>query len=559
MNYQALYRKYRPQIFDDVKGQEIIVRTLRNQIRSGRISHAYLFCGSRGTGKTTCAKILAKAINCEHPVDGNPCTECASCRAIQAGNSMNVVEMDAASQRGIENFRQIIAEIAYPPTDSKYKVYIIDEVHMLTPEAFNAFLKTLEEPPEYAVFILATTDPQKLLATVLSRCQRYDFRRIPSKIIGQRLKEVFDAEGVEAEEDAISAIARRAEGGLRDALSIADQCISFFPGEKLTSRHLLDALGTAGTQVYRSMLRSALNGDASSMIRQFDDMLMDGRDVRQIVSDLTWYLRDLLIFKASGGSSETDDMVEEDRAELLEDAELIDEQQLMYYIEVLSDLTNALRNSAGRRVLTEIALINLCRPQGDTEHSGALAARVALIEDRLENGYVRASDDASAGAYEGNADPVKNRDGRVPMARDEGGVKGDAGSLAGTGGSDAELPRAVAPELFQKIASQWKQTMSSLQNRGRGEVLASCCKVSFSPDEPETLYIAMADNWYRSFASDKKLAEEIGKAIGAKYGTRPEIRFVNTAESKAKGLSAVSARVEELQQEGINFPIDVEE
>ena len=319
MNYQALYRKYRPRVFDDVKGQEVIVRTLRNQVKTGRIAHAYLFCGSRGTGKTTCAKILAKAINCENPVDGNPCTECAACRAIQAGISMNVIEMDAASQRGIDNFRQIISEIAYPPTEGRYKVYIIDEVHMLTPEAFNAFLKTLEEPPEYAVFILATTDPQRLLPTVLSRCQRYDFRRIPTKIIEERLREVLDAEAIEAEDEAVHTIARRAEGGMRDALSIADQCASFFPGETLTYDHVLEVLGTVDTEVYRQMMRFAIRGNASSLIRKLDDLLMDGRDVRQIVSDFTWYLRDLLIFKASAGSGEMDDLIEEDRQEMLEE------------------------------------------------------------------------------------------------------------------------------------------------------------------------------------------------------------------------------------------------
>ena len=320
MKYQALYRTYRPRTFDDVKGQDVIVRTLRNQVKTGRIAHAYLFCGSRGTGKTTCAKILAQAVNCLHPVDGNPCGECESCRSILEGSSLNVIEMDAASRNGVEDFRRIIEEIAYPPGEGKKKVYIIDEVHMLTSAAFNAFLKTLEEPPDYAVFILATTDPQRLLPTVLSRCQRYDFRRIPASVIANRLKEVFAAEGVQADEEAVRSIARRAEGGLRDALSIADRCVSFFPGEKLTGAHVLEVLGTSETSVWRSMLQHTLDGDAAALIRQFDSLLMDGKDVRQVISDYTWYLRDLLIFKASGGSDETDSLLEEDRRTLLQDA-----------------------------------------------------------------------------------------------------------------------------------------------------------------------------------------------------------------------------------------------
>ena len=351
MKYQALYRTYRPRTFDDVKGQDVIVRTLRNQVKTGRIAHAYLFCGSRGTGKTTCAKILAEAVNCLHPVDGNPCGECESCRAIREGSSLNVIEMDAASRNGVEDFRRIIEEIAYPPGEGRKKVYIIDEVHMLSSAAFNAFLKTLEEPPDYAVpdyavFILATTDPQKLLPTVLSRCQRYDFRRIPAGVIVDRLKEVFAAEDVQADEEAVRSIARRAEGGLRDALSIADRCVSFFPGEKLTGAHVLEVLGTSETSVWRSMLQHTLDGDAAALIRQFDDLLMDGKDVRQVISDYTWYLRDLLIFKASGGSDETDSLLEEDRQTLLQDAAKLDERQIMYEIEVLSELSWSLHSSS---------------------------------------------------------------------------------------------------------------------------------------------------------------------------------------------------------------------
>ena len=543
MNYQALYRKYRPRVFDDVKGQEVIVRTLRNQVKTGRIAHAYLFCGSRGTGKTTCAKIMAKAINCEHPVDGNPCTECAACKAIQAGISMNVIEMDAASQRGIDNFRQIISEIAYPPTEGRYKVYIIDEVHMLTPEAFNAFLKTLEEPPEYAVFILATTDPQRLLPTVLSRCQRYDFRRIPTKIIEERLGEVLAAEEIEAEYEAVHTIARRSEGGMRDALSIADQCVSFFPGELLTYDHVLEVLGTVDNDVYRKMMRFAVRGNASSLIGLLDQLLMDGRDVRQIVADFTWYLRDLLIFKASAGSAQMEDLIEEDREEMLEDSDRINEKQLMYFIEVLSDLSNTLRNSSNRRVLTEIALIRLCRPQTDPGSLDALQSRIALIEQKLEEGTF-----VSAGT---RAMPSQ--------------------SLADAGQSGPEpekapdrenMVKAIAPSLFQKIAAQWKQTMNSLPREGtrhaRGQILANCCEPFFSPEDPETLYLPLSRNWYDSLAYDQDLLEAVRGAIADKYGVCPEVRFTDASDSSARGLIKVESKQEELMNSGVDFPIDIE-
>lgn len=543
MNYQALYRKYRPRVFDDVKGQEVIVRTLRNQVKTGRIAHAYLFCGSRGTGKTTCAKIMAKAINCEHPVDGNPCTECAACRAIQAGISMNVIEMDAASQRGIDNFRQIISEIAYPPTEGRYKVYIIDEVHMLTPEAFNAFLKTLEEPPEYAVFILATTDPQRLLPTVLSRCQRYDFRRIPTKIIEERLGEVLAAEEIEAEYEAVHTIARRSEGGMRDALSIADQCVSFFPGELLTYDHVLEVLGTVDNDVYRKMMRFAVRGNASSLIGLLDQLLMDGRDVRQIVADFTWYLRDLLIFKASAGSAQMEDLIEEDREEMLEDSDRINEKQLMYFIEVLSDLSNTLRNSSNRRVLTEIALIRLCRPQTDPGSMDALQSRIALIEQKLEEGTF-----VSAGTRAAPSQTLADA--------------GQSGPEPEKAPDRENMVKAIAPSLFQKIAAQWKQTMNSLPREGtrhaRGQILANCCEPFFSPEDPETLYLPLSRNWYDSLAYDQDLLEAVRGAIADKYGVCPEVRFTDASDSSARGLIKVESKQEELMNSGVDFPIDIE-
>ena len=261
MSYTALYRKFRPQEFEDVKGQEHIVTTLKNQIKADRIGHAYLFCGTRGTGKTTAAKIFAKAVNCEHPVDGSPCGTCEACRAIAAGNSMNVIEIDAASNNGVENIRQIREEVEYAPTEGKYKVYIIDEVHMLSIGAFNALLKTLEEPPSYVIFILATTEVHKIPITILSRCQRYDFHRISIETISARLTELLEKENVAAEERAVRYIAKAADGSMRDALSLLDQCIAFYLGEELTYEHVLEVLGAVDTEVFSSLLRRILGQD----------------------------------------------------------------------------------------------------------------------------------------------------------------------------------------------------------------------------------------------------------------------------------------------------------
>ena len=264
MSYTALYRKFRPTSFEDVKGQDHIITTLQNQIKANRIGHAYLFCGTRGTGKTTVAKIFAKAVNCEHPVDGSPCGECAMCRSIAAGTSMNVIEIDAASNNGVDNIREIREEVTYRPTEGKYKVYIIDEVHMLSIGAFNALLKTLEEPPEYVIFILATTEVHKIPLTILSRCQHYDFKRITIDTIAARMNELMEAEQVDVEEKAIRYIAKAADGSMRDALSLLDQCIAFYLGQKLTYDNVLEVLGAVDTDVFSRLLRKIIQRDVSA-------------------------------------------------------------------------------------------------------------------------------------------------------------------------------------------------------------------------------------------------------------------------------------------------------
>ena len=324
MSYTALYRKFRPDNFDDVKGQDHIVTTLTNQIKAERIGHAYLFCGTRGTGKTTVAKILAKAVNCQNPVNGSPCNQCEMCRAIQAGTSMNVIEIDAASNNGVDNIREIREEVTYRPTEGKYKVYIIDEVHMLSTGAFNALLKTLEEPPSYVIFILATTEAHKIPITILSRCQRYDFHRISIDTIAARLTELLKAEGVEAEERAVRYVAKAGDGSMRDALSLLDQCIAFYLGQTLTYDKVLEVLGAVDTEVFSSLLRQVLAGNVTGSIHILEDLIVGGRELGQFVADFTWYMRNLLLVKTSENPEDAIDVSSENLKLLKEESEMTD-------------------------------------------------------------------------------------------------------------------------------------------------------------------------------------------------------------------------------------------
>ena len=358
MSYQALYRKWRPQNFEDVKGQEHIVTTLKNQIRLGRIGHAYLFCGTRGTGKTTVAKIFARAVNCEHPVDGSPCGECAMCRAIQSQASMNVIEIDAASNNGVDNIREIRDEVEYSPTEGRYKVYIIDEVHMLSIGAFNALLKTLEEPPEYVIFILATTEAHKIPITILSRCQRYDFHRITIDTIADRLAELADKEAMDVEDKALRYIARAADGSMRDALSLLDQCVAFYLNERLTYDHVLEILGAVDTSVFSRLLRCVMGQDVAGALKLVEEVVIQGRELNQFVTDFTWYLRNLMLVQSSDQLEDVLDMSSENLAALKEEAAQIKQAVLMRYIRIFSDLTNQLRYSTQKRVLVELATVS---------------------------------------------------------------------------------------------------------------------------------------------------------------------------------------------------------
>ena len=434
MSYTALYRKFRPQEFEDVKGQEHIVTTLKNQIKADRIGHAYLFCGTRGTGKTTVAKIFAKAVNCEHPVDGSPCGECAICKAIADGSSMNVIEIDAASNNGVDNIRQIREEVTYRPTEGKYKVYIIDEVHMLSAGAFNALLKTLEEPPSYVIFILATTEAHKIPITILSRCQRYDFHRISIDTIAGRLMDLMEEEKVDVEEKAIRYVAKAGDGSMRDALSLLDQCIAFHLGETLTYENVLDVLGAVDTEIFSRLLRQIINKDITGAIGTLDALVDEGREMGQMVTDFTWYLRNLLLMQSSDDMEEVLDISKEHLAALKEEAQLIKPEVLMRYIRVFSELGNQVKYASQKRILIEIAIIKLCKPQMEKDYESVID-RIASLEAKVANGIPVAQVSAVGG---GNhvVTPVE------PQER-------------------PQLPKAI-PEDIQQVIKNWKSILSEI-------------------------------------------------------------------------------------------------
>ena len=487
MSYTALYRKWRPSVFEDVKGQDAIVTTLRNQIISDRVGHAYLFCGTRGTGKTSVAKIMAKAVNCENPQNGSPCGVCPMCKAIASGASLNVVEIDAASNNGVDNVRELRDEITYSPAEGKYKVYIIDEVHMLSGGAFNALLKTLEEPPSYVIFILATTEAHKIPVTILSRCQRYDFKRITVDLIVERLKELMASEGIEAEEKAIRFIAKTADGAMRDALSLLDQCAAFYFGQKLTYEKVLEVLGAVDTKIYSELARCLMARNVPDALKLIEEAVLMGRDLKQFVDDFTWYLRNLLLLKSTEGTEDLLDISKENQELLKVEAQVVDTNTLMRYIRIFAELSDDMRYATQKRILLEIAVIKICNPSMEVD-SESLLDRIRVLEEKLESGdFVQRA---------GNAD---NDD----FASEE---------------EDSEECRPVMPkalsEDIKKIVSNWPAILSQMPLG----VLSFLKTAVLSAKEDDKLIIVasseMLANYLNRDIERNGIAKVLNKAIG---------------------------------------------
>ena len=476
MSYQALYRKWRPDNFEDVKGQEHIVTTLKNQINADRIGHAYLFCGTRGTGKTSVAKIFAKAVNCEHPVNGSPCGECPTCRAIASGTSMNVIEIDAASNNGVDNIREIRDEVQYSPTEGKYKVYIIDEVHMLSIGAFNALLKTLEEPPAYVIFILATTEVAKIPITIMSRCQRYDFHRISIETIADRLSELMRAENIVVEDKAVRYVAKAADGSMRDALSLLDQCIAFHLGEELKYDDVLDVLGAVDTAIFSNMYKTIRENDVARCMSLMEDIIMQGRDLSQFVTDFIWYLRNLLLIKTTKDTDKIEDVIEVSKdniADMIEAAKEADTDTLMRHIRVLSELSNDMKTSTQKRVKAEVTFIKLMRPAMENPADMTeLAGRINTLETQLGDAMqvidkLKSGELIPAGMLNAISQGAAIMPGGV-NGSDMTGAGADGFVAAGVNNNDNKpvIKRnydAVTDDIKQ-IASQWNVIISSIDD-----------------------------------------------------------------------------------------------
>ena len=553
MSYTALYRKWRPVSFEDVKGQDPIVQTLKNQITSQRIGHAYLFCGTRGTGKTSIAKIYARAVNCEHPVDGSPCNQCPSCRAILAGSSMNVVEIDAASNNGVENIRDIREQVQYPPTEWRYRVYIIDEVHMLSIGAFNALLKTLEEPPEYVIFILATTEVHKIPITILSRCQRYDFKRISLETIADRLRELTQAEQIQVEDKALLYVAKAADGSLRDALSLLDQCVAFHYGKLLTYENVLEVLGAVDTEVFSRMFGAVAEGRTKDCIHILEEIVIQGRELGQFVTDFIWYIRNILLIQSADDGEGLVDMSQENLRQLKEDGKKADGPVLMRYIRVLSELGNQLRYASQKRVLIEVALIKLTKPSMEPDLE-SLLERVSQLEEALE--------DLEAGrkALPVSAFPSGGT-GALGATAPEGGqgapgIQEPAASRAQGASSEipakqVTLPKAQLEDL-QLVRNEWAKIVREIGGGARAYLRDTVVE----PGGEGCLTIVFLDPMNYDMGKRPTVIGDLERQVEARYGR--SIYFKTRLAGRGERLDTIYVTEEELE-ENIHMDITYED
>lgn len=514
--HQALYRKYRPRTFDDVCGQEHITDVLRYEVTAGKCSHAYLFCGSRGTGKTTCAKILAKAINCEHPVNGSPCLECTSCRDIDSGAATDVVEMDAASNNGVDSIRAICDEAMYTPAMLRKKVYIIDEVHMLSQGAFNALLKTIEEPPEHIVFVLATTELHKIPATIVSRCQRFDFRRIEMRTIAKRLKYIADSEGIVLEDEAALILARQAEGGMRDAIGLMELCGA--GGADITAAKVGEVLGLSGYDLAAETMTAVSRGDVSGLFRIVSEVVSGAKDISVFWQELISFARDMLVSKYNDDCAEYLDITDKEAEVLRTAASKFNLASLIYICKILDDgAARMQRAPQTRRSIAELSLLKMCRPELDTSPE-ALSARIAALEDSVALGapIIKAENPKEA--------PVTTKTAREPEKEPT--IEKSPSPITNTEEVTYDRVRDISEAVGRLDGSNRglasflmsAETYVSRDGKRLRLVVEGFAEAMFKPDSARN---AIADAFALAKITDGKASVEVVKKGSAQVGTSP--------------------------------------
>ena len=514
--HKALYRVYRPRTFEDVVGQEHIVKTLKNQIKNNNIGHAYLFSGTRGTGKTSTAKIFARAVNCLHPINEGPCNECEICRDTLNDNIMDVVEIDAASNNSVDDIRELRESVKYTPSKAKYKVYIIDEVHMLSQGAFNALLKTLEEPPSYVIFILATTEPHKIPATILSRCQRFDFKRVSSKDIAARMAYICEKEDIEVEDKALNLIARNSQGALRDALSILDQCMSF-GNDKILYNDVIELLGTVNIDELFELSQAIIDENTKKSLQILNEFVIWGKDIRNLINDLIDHFRNIMVCKVSKDLDEIISLPEENINQLKEQAKTIDINSLIRILNILSETQDNMKSSSNTRILAEVTIMKIAQPMFD-ESKEALLKRIENLEKKRESGNIK--------VVSANDMPRGNVEEQEATKEIEPETENEEVTYENVKSEDVRL-----------IESSWKKIIQKIKDDRRPNIYALLKEVESFNVNNNILYIIFNDNF--SFARsrlsskdtieyvEKKIREVLNRSFNLQILLKSEVQNVN--------------------------------
>ena len=523
--HKALYRVYRPKTFGDVVGQEHIVKTLKNQIKNNNIGHAYLFSGTRGTGKTSTAKIFARAVNCLNPINEEPCNECEICIDTLNDNIMDIVEIDAASNNSVDDIRELRESVKYTPSKAKYKVYIIDEVHMLSQGAFNALLKTLEEPPSYVIFILATTEPHKIPATILSRCQRFDFKRVSSKDIASRMSYICKKENIEAEEKALSLIARNSQGALRDALSILDQCMSF-GNEKIEYNDVIELLGTVNIDELFELSQSIIDENTKKSLEILNEFIIWGKDIRNLINDLIDHFRNLMVCKVSKDLDEIISLPEESIERLKEQSQYVNINDLIRILNILSETQDSMKSSSNTRILAEVTIMKIAQPMFD-ESKEALIKRIENLEEKIESGNIKVSTvqieqskDVKSQIIEDN----KVEENKEDVAYEE-----------------------VKSEDVRLVESSWKKITQKIKDDRKLSVAALLKEVNTFNVKDNILYLIFNDNFSfaRSRLNSKETIEYIESIIREVLNRSFNIQIYLKSEVASLNLSETINKADE--------------